>query len=104
MGLRVLVIGRGTAPVQSLANGHTLFFRQSALTRNGTILSLDNVPVESENGVEQLLGSVAIVFQHLSPDNPEARQAVTVWIKNGWQDRIVGFSGGQVPSEFNDLD
>ncbi|HEX8163569.1 MAG TPA: hypothetical protein VF538_16990 [Pyrinomonadaceae bacterium] len=88
MSLKIMVVGRGTALGERVANGHSLEFVASARADSGII------PLEDCD----------FVFQHLSPANPEAADAVTEWINKGWKKRIVGFSGGKVPRELRRLD
>ena len=83
MSLTILVIGRGDGE-HTFPNGHTLHFREFA---------------EENHGYADLM-PYAFVFQHLSPANPEADEAIQHWCSLGWEAKIIGFSGGSLPEDW----
>jgi hypothetical protein len=80
--LKVLVIGKGAAEPQSVSNGHTLEFAHHAG------LAPDFLSLQP----------YSFVFMHLGPLNPEARDAIRTWSASGWREKVIGFSGGDIPS------
>lgn len=86
MSLRILVVGKGEGQ-ELVSNEHSINFIKSARSDSG-IVSLKDFN---------------FVFQHLSPANPEASEAISRWREQGEASKVLGFSGGPVPSELSNL-
>jgi hypothetical protein len=80
--LKVLVIGKGEEAPRAVSNGHTLEFVYHA----GLAPDFRS------------LQQYSFVFMHLGPLNPEARHAIESWSAKGWREKVIGFSGGDIPA------
>jgi hypothetical protein len=81
--LKVLVIGRvEEKESRVVSNGHTLEFTPHAG------LAPDFLSPEP----------YSFVFMHLGPGNREARPAISKWVGEGWAHKVIGFSGGHIPT------
>ncbi len=81
MSLKILVIGRGARDRIEVANGHVLTLPNQA----------------QENGSIADISRYHFVLQHLN--NPETDEAIRTWTDRKCEEKVIGFSGGQVPQE-----
>src|SRR4051812_3989353 len=87
MSLKVIVVGRCEVTHTVVCHQHELTFVESARI-DDKIMSIK---------------CVDFVLLHLSPANPEGRDAARTWIGESEQHKIVGIvGGGEIPRDWKD--